>query len=412
VDQDQVVSMGMGGRWTGNRCLRDFEEGPMAGAWLLGAEAGAGSTRTSPKAVLVAVREEETVGAPGTDVALAELRRLADTDGVEVAAEVVQPRDRPDPATYVGSGKAEELAGTVQRVGADLVIADGELSLRQARTLENRVGVRVVDRTALILDIFAGHAHSSEGRLQVELAQIAYQLPRLRGQGQALSRIGGGRVAGGAGIGVRGPGEMRLETQRRKLRQRAGALRRRVAGLERRRERTWLRRAENRVPSVAITGYTNAGKSALLNRLAGAQVTTDDVLFATLDPTVRRINVEGVPFTVSDTVGFVRHLPHQLVDAFASTLEEVRRADLALHVVDAAAPDALSQITTVHGVLNEIGAGDVPELLVLNKADIAPPEWVAALCRVHPGAVTVSALTGEGVDELRVRLAAWAHRPQ
>ncbi|GGP78229.1 GTPase HflX [Saccharothrix coeruleofusca] len=378
----------------------------MAGAWLLGTEADA--ARAPAKAVLVAVREEEDAGAPGTELSLAELRRLADTDGLDIVEQVVQVRGRPDPATYVGSGKADELAATALRADADLVIADGELSPRQARTLEERVGVRVVDRTALILDIFAQHARSSEGRLQVELAQIAYQLPRLRGQGQALSRVGGGRVAGGAGIGVRGPGEMRLETQRRKLRQRAGSLRRRVAELAKRRERTRDRRARNRVPSVAITGYTNAGKSALLNRLAGARAGSADVLFATLDPTVRRIDAEGATLTVTDTVGFVRHLPHQLVDAFGSTLEEVRHADLVLHVADASAPDALDQITTVHGVLHEIDAGEVPELLVLNKTDIAPPEWVAALRRAHPEAVPVSALTGDGVEELRNRLAAWA----
>jgi GTP-binding protein HflX len=382
----------------------------MAGTWLLGTQTEADAARTPPKAVLVAVREEDTAGAPGTELSLAELRRLADTDGLVVVDAVVQARGRPDPATYVGSGKAEELAATARQTDVDLVIADGELSPRQARTLEERVGVRVVDRTALILDIFAGHARSSEGRLQVELAQIAYQLPRLRGQGGGLSRVGGGRVAGGAGIGVRGPGEMRLETQRRKLRQRAGALRERVTELARRRDRTRTRRARNRIPAVAIVGYTNAGKSALLNRLSGADTTSADVLFATLDPTVRRITADGTTLTIADTVGFVRHLPHQLVDAFGSTLEEVRSADLALHVVDASAPDALSQITTVHGVLHEIGAGDVPELLVLTKTDIAPPDWVDALCRAHPDALPVSALTGDGLDRLRTQLLTWARR--
>jgi GTP-binding protein HflX len=382
----------------------------MAGTWLLGTQTDADAARTPPKAVLVAVREEDTAGAPGTELSLAELRRLADTDGLVVVDAVVQARGRPDPATYVGSGKAEELAATARRTDVDLVIADGELSPRQARTLEERVGVRVVDRTALILDIFAGHARSSEGRLQVELAQIAYQLPRLRGQGSGLSRVGGGRVAGGAGIGVRGPGEMRLETQRRKLLQRAGALRERVTELARRRDRTRTRRARNRIPAVAIVGYTNAGKSALLNRLSGADTTSADVLFATLDPTVRRLTADGTTLTIADTVGFVRHLPHQLVDAFGSTLEEVRSADLALHVVDASAPDALSQITTVHGVLHEISAGDIPELLVLTKTDIAPPDWVDALCRAHPGALPVSALTGDGLDRLRTQLLTWARR--
>ncbi|RLK23942.1 GTP-binding protein HflX [Micromonospora sp. M71_S20] len=376
----------------------------MAGSWLLGNGSGAPAAR--PTAVLVAVHQDEAGDTgPGTEVSLAELRRLADTDGLAVVDEVVQNRPRPDPATFVGSGKVDELAALTERTGADLVIADGELTPGQVRNLEERVGVRVVDRTALILDIFAEHARTSEGRVQVELAQIAYQLPRLRGDGRSMSRIGGGRMAGGAGMGVRGPGEMRLETQRRRLRQRATRLRRNASELTRRRDRNRERRARNQVPSVSITGYTNAGKSALLNRLTGADAQVQDVLFATLDPTVRRVRVGEVLFTVTDTVGFVRHLPHQLVDAFRSTLDEVSRSDLALHVVDASAPDALDQITTVHGVLHEIGAGDVPELLVLNKIDVAPGEWVDALRRVHPGAVAVSALTGAGMDELRAALA-------
>ncbi|TDC38968.1 GTPase HflX [Micromonospora sp. 15K316] len=375
----------------------------MAGSWLLGEGWGVPGRR--PTALLAGVRDEGAgdTGA-GTATSLEELRRLADTDGLEVADAVVQNRTRPDPATFLGSGKVDELAALAERTGADVVIADGELSPGQIRNLEERVGVRVVDRSALILDIFAEHARTGEGRLQVELAQIAYQLPRLRGDGRSLSRVGGGRTAGGAGMGVRGPGEMRLETQRRRLRQRATRLRRNAAELARRRERTRNRRARNQVPSVSITGYTNAGKSALLNRLTGADAQVQDVLFATLDPTVRRLNAGGLTFTVTDTVGFVRHLPHQLVDAFRSTLEEVSGSDLALHVVDASAPDALDQITTVHGVLHEIGAGDVPELLVLNKIDVAPPEWVDCLCRAHPQAVPVSALTGAGTAELRTTL--------
>ncbi|SCF21138.1 GTP-binding protein HflX [Micromonospora purpureochromogenes] len=377
----------------------------MAGTWLLGA--GAETARQRPTAVLVAVREDDGAGGngPGSEVSLEELRRLADTDGLNVADAVVQHRPKPDPATFLGSGKVDELAAATERAGAELVIADGELSPGQVRNLEERVGVRVVDRTALILDIFAEHARTSEGRVQVELAQIAYQLPRLRGDGRSMSRVGGGRVAGGAGIGVRGPGEMRLETQRRTLRQRATRLRRNAGELARRRERTRGRRARNQISSVSITGYTNAGKSALLNRLTGADAQVQDVLFATLDPTVRRISTGELTYTVTDTVGFVRHLPHQLVDAFRSTLDEVTRSDLAMHVVDASAPDAFGQITTVHGVLHEIGAGQVPELLVLNKIDIAPPEWVDALCRAYPDAVPVSALTGAGIDELRRTLA-------
>ncbi len=377
----------------------------MAGAWLLGTDIR-GDRDESPRAVLVAVAQENrTEGAPGTETSLRELERLADTDGLTVVGTVVQVRDRPDPARYVGSGKAEELAAAVERCAADVVIVDGELSPGQARNLHDRVGVPVVDRTALILDIFAEHARTSEGRMQVELAQIAYQLPRLRGAGRTMSRVGGGRVVGGAGMGVRGPGEMRLEIQRRRLRRRAAGLREKVGELGRRRERTQRRRTRHQVPSVAISGYTNAGKSALLNRLSGADVLSQDVLFATLDPVVRRTTAQGLTFTLTDTVGFVRNLPHQLVEAFRSTLEEVTRADLALHVVDASAPDAVSQIATVHAVLQEIGAERVPEVLVLNKIDIALPETVAALRRVYPDALQASALTGAGVNELRDALA-------
>ncbi|WP_249998614.1 GTPase HflX [Actinoplanes sp. M2I2] len=378
----------------------------MAGSWLLGSEDR--HTRDAPpRAVLLAVVQDDRTddGAPGTPTSLRELERLADTDGLTVAGTLVQGRDRPDPATYVGSGKVGELAATVERCDADVVIADGELSPGQARNLRDEVGVPVVDRTALILDIFAEHARTSEGRLQVELAQIAYQLPRLQGAGRTMSRVGGGRVVGGAGMGVRGPGEMRLEVQRRRLRRRAAGLRERAAELGRRRERTQRRRTRNQVPSVAITGYTNAGKSALLNRLSGAGVLTEDVLFATLDPTVRKVTVDGLTFTLTDTVGFVRNLPHQLIEAFRATLDEVTRADLALHVVDASAADALDQITTVRGVLREIGAEQVPEVLVLNKIDVASPETVAALRRSYPDALQVSALTGAGISDLREALA-------
>jgi GTP-binding protein HflX len=382
--------------------------GPAAGATL--GRGGAGTPARSgdePRAILLSLRTEGTRGATGTgdgdgSSSLDELARLADTDGLAVVGQLTQARDRPDPATYLGSGKVEELARLAEQVDADLVIADGELSPAQLRNLEDSTGVRVVDRTALILDIFAEHARSHEGKAQVELAQLAYQLPRLRGGGQALSRIGGGRVAGGAGIGVRGPGEQRLETQRRRLRQRMSTLRRQIAQLARRRETTRRRRAHNRVPSVAITGYTNAGKSALLNRLTGADALVEDALFATLDPIVRRaVLPDGSPHTFADTVGFVRHLPHQLVDAFRSTLDEVAAADLVLHVVDASAPDAMEQVTTVRGVLHEIGATHRPELLALNKIDAAPPEWVKALQQAYPDAVRVSARTGEGLDRLR-----------
>jgi GTP-binding protein HflX len=374
----------------------------MPGTWLLGAQPATDRDQTEqrrPRAVLLGLHgdggragdsrgRESGAGESRADPhrahdPLDELERLAETDGVDVAGRVVQTRDRPDPATYLGSGKVEELAGIVRDRDAGIVIADGDLSPAQVRNLEDRLGARVVDRTALILDIFAQHARSSEGRAQVELAQLAYQLPRLSGQGSAMSRVGGGRTAGGAGMGVRGPGEMRLETQRRHLRRRMTTLRRRVAETARRRERTRSRRRHNRTPSVAITGYTNAGKSALLNRLTGA---------------------DGVEYTLADTVGFVRHLPHQLVDAFHSTLEEVVDADLILHVVDASAPDAMDQVTAVHGVLYEIGARDRPELLALNKIDVAPPEWVAALRARYPSAVPVSARTGEGIEELRTAI--------
>jgi GTP-binding protein HflX len=374
----------------------------MPGPWLVrsgGTDPDAGNGET-PRAVLLGL-DSADAGPGGLD----ELERLAETDGVAVVGRMVQTRNRPDPATYLGSGKVTELAGMVADRHADLVIADGELSPGQVRNLEDRVDARVVDRTALILDVFGQHARSSEGKAQVELAQLAYQLPRLRGQGTAMSRVGGGRVAGGAGIGVRGPGEQRLETERRHLRRRMAALRRQVTETGRRRERTRSRRRRNRVPSVALTGYTNAGKSALLNRLTGADVLVQDALFATLDPTVRRTRTaDGREYTLTDTVGFVRHLPHQLVEAFRSTLEEVVDADLVLHVVDASAADAMDQVTTVRGVLYEIGARDHTELLALNKVDVAPPEWVAALRSAYPSAVPVSAVTGEGLDDLRAAI--------
>ncbi|MEW2290341.1 GTPase HflX [Streptomyces sp. NPDC047841] len=354
--------------------------------------------------MLVGLADRDSPDSATAD-SLDELERLAATDAIEVTDRVVQVRERPDPATYLGSGKVRELAELTEARQADLVIADGELTPAQVRGLEDGVGARVVDRTGLILDIFGEHAHSSEGKAQVELAQLAYELPRLRGHGREMSRIGGGRVAGGAGIGVRGRGEMRLEIRRRHLRRRMRTLREQVRRTARRREVTRGRRVRDRVPSVAITGYTNAGKSALLNRLAGADAEVADVLFATLDPLVRQVRtLDGLSYTLTDTVGFVRRLPHQLVDAFRSTLEEVTRADLALHVVDASSPQATQHIATVREVLREIGAQDVPELLVLNKADLAEPEQMVTLRRLHPGAVAVSARTGEGLGDLRKAL--------
>ncbi|MGW7262192.1 GTPase HflX [Streptomyces sp. NPDC054842] len=381
----------------------------MAGTWLIGeTSAVARRTHETPsrpwRAILLGLARREDPQATAAD-SLTELERLAATDQIAVVDRLVQVRDRPDPATYLGSGKVRELAELVAARQADLVISEGELTPGQVRTLEESIGVRVVDRTRLILDIFGEHARSSEGKAQVELAQLAYELPRLRGQGRELSRIGGGRVAGGAGIGVRGRGEMRLEIQRRHLRRRMRALREQVRRTARRREVTRQRRAHNRIPSVAITGYTNAGKSALLNRLAGADADVADVLFATLDPLVRQAGTAaGLTYTLTDTVGFVRRLPHQLVDAFRSTLDEVVQADLALHVVDASSREANEHISTVRGVLHDIGADAVPELLVLNKADVADPEQLTRLRREHPGAVAVSARTGEGLDDLRAAL--------
>jgi GTPase len=378
----------------------------MPGTWLIGERSegtvhGQETRSRQWRAVLLGLTERNGSDPAEADL-LDELERLAATDGIAVVDRLAQVRERPDPATYLGSGKVRELAELVDARQAELVIAEGELAPAQVHALEESIGVRVVDRTRLILDIFGEHAHSSEGKAQVELAQLAYELPRLRGQGREMSRIGGGRVAGGAGIGVRGRGEMRLEIQRRHLRRRMRALREQVRRTARRREVTRQRRTRNRIPSVAITGYTNAGKSALLNRLAGADAAVADVLFATLDPLVRQVATpDGPTYTLTDTVGFVRRLPHQLVDAFRSTLEEVVQADLALHVVDASSPEATEHIATVRGVLRGIGADGVPELLALNKADLADPEQMAVLRREHPGAVAVSARTGEGLDDLR-----------
>jgi GTPase len=332
---------------------------------------------------------------------LRELSRLAETAGSQVLDGLIQRRSRPDSATYVGAGKAAELAELVASTGADTVICDGELAASQLRRLEGIVRVKVVDRTALILDIFAQHARSKEGKAQVELAQLQYLLPRLRGWGETLSRQAGGRVAGGGGIGTRGPGETKIETDRRRIRSRITKLRRELAEMAVGRQVQRGQRRRREVPSVAIAGYTNAGKSSLLNRLTGAHVLVDDSLFATLDPAVRRARTPaGLPFTLTDTVGFVRHLPHQLVDAFRSTLEEVTDADLILHVVDGSDADPRAQIAAVREVLAEIGVGEVPEIVVINKADQADPIEVEGLRLAERGALVVSARTGEGIDEL------------
>ena len=348
------------------------------------------------------------------DTSLRELAALAETAGSQVLDALIQRRDHPDPATYLGSGKARELADVVAAAGADTVIVDGELAPSQRRALEDVVGVKVVDRTALILDIFAQHAKSREGKAQVELAQLEYLLPRLRGWGESMSRQAGGRVAAGQGIGSRGPGETKIELDRRRIRQRMARLRREIQAMAPSRETKRGSRRRGAIPSVAIAGYTNAGKSSLMNRLTEAGIMVEDALFATLDPTVRRAETsEGRTYTLTDTVGFVRNLPHELIEAFRSTLEEVAGADLVLHVVDAAHPDPLSQVAAVRTVLSEIpGALDVPELIVLNKTDLADAVTLAALRTGLPEAVAVSARTGEGIEELRARIEQMLPHPQ
>jgi GTP-binding protein HflX len=355
------------------------------------------------RVVLVGVWTEGTLR--DAENSLVELKLLAETAGSLVLDGLIQRRDKPDPATYIGSGKAKELRDVVLATGADTVICDGELAPGQLRQLEEICKVKVVDRTALILDIFAQHARSKEGKAQVELAQMTYLLPRLRGWGESLSRQAGGQAAGGVGIGGRGPGETKIETDRRRIRTRMAKLRREIADMSTSREVKRQERRRGEVPSVAIAGYTNAGKSSLLNRLTGAGVLVDDALFATLDPTVRRAQTtDGRAYTLTDTVGFVRHLPHQLVEAFRSTLEEVAGADLIVHVVDGSDADPFAQLAAVRRVFGEIDAHGVPELVVVNKADVADPEVVDAVVasEIRRGnrVVVISARTGAGIDEL------------
>ncbi len=344
---------------------------------------------------------------------MAELALLAETAGSEVLDALYQRRDSPDPATYIGRGKVEGLTEIVRVTGADTVILDGELAPSQLRNLEDKVKVKVVDRTALILDIFAQHAKSREGQAQVELAQLSYMKQRLRGWGGNLSRQAGGRVAGGAGIGGRGPGETKIETDRRRINTKIAKLRRELAHMKTTRDTKRAGRRRHEIPSVAIAGYTNAGKSSLLNRLTDAGVLVEDSLFATLDPTTRRTTTaDGRIYTMSDTVGFVRHLPHQLIEAFRSTLEEVADSDLILHVVDGSHPDPEGQLAAVREVLAEIGADKVPELVVINKADIADPLVIARLRQREPHSVVVSAQTGEGIAEALAAVEADLPRPQ
>ena len=351
------------------------------------------------RVVLVGVWTEGTLAEAETS--LHELAALAETAGSEVLEALIQRRDKPDPATYIGSGKARELRDVVVATGADTVVCDNELTPGQLIQLEDVVKVKVIDRTALILDIFAQHAKSREGKAQVQLAQMQYMLPRLRGWGQSMSRQAGGRVAGGGGIGTRGPGETKIETDRRRIRTRMARLRREIGDMGKSRTTMRQERRRGEVPSVAIVGYTNAGKSSLLNRLTGAGALVEDALFATLDPTVRQAHAkDGRVYTLTDTVGFVRHLPHQLVEAFRSTLEEVAEADLLLHVVDGAHEDPEGQLAAVREVLRDIDATGVPEIVVINKADAADPMVLARLLRSEPHSVVVSAKTGQGIDEL------------
>lgn len=330
---------------------------------------------------------------------LEELARLAETAGSVVLAGLIQRRDVPDTATYIGSGKALELKQIVKENKADTVIFDGELSPGQLRHLEDIVKVKVIDRTWLILDIFAQHAKSSEGKAQVALAQMQYMLPRLRGWGEALSRQAAS--GGSVGIGTRGPGETKLETDRRRIRDSMAKLRREIKQMAKTRDLQRAVRRKSNTPAIAIAGYTNAGKSSLLNRITNAQVLVEDALFATLDTTVRKAQApSGREVTISDTVGFVRHLPHQLVDAFRSTLEEVTNADLILHVVDASDPDPHGQYLAVREVLNEIKADNILEILVFNKIDLLTSEEIHDLELEFPKAVFVSAQKDIGIDEL------------
>ncbi|MEW1905303.1 MULTISPECIES: GTPase HflX [unclassified Streptomyces] len=361
------------------------------------------------RVVLVGVWTSGTV--QDAENSLAELAALAETAGALVLDGVIQRRDKPDPATFIGSGKARELRDIVVETGADTVVCDGELSPGQLIALEDVVKVKVVDRTALILDIFAQHAKSREGKAQVALAQMQYMLPRLRGWGQSLSRqMGGG---GGGGMATRGPGETKIETDRRRIREKMAKMRREIAEMKTGRDIKRQERRRNNVPSVAIAGYTNAGKSSLLNRLTGAGVLVENALFATLDPTVRRAETPtGRVYTLADTVGFVRHLPHHLVEAFRSTMEEVGDSDLILHVVDGSHPAPEEQLAAVREVFRDVGAVNVPEIVVVNKADAADPLVLQRLLRMEKHSIAVSARSGQGIEELLALIDAELPRPR
>jgi GTP-binding protein HflX len=361
------------------------------------------------RVVLVGVWTEGS--ATDNQASMAELAALAETAGSQVLEGLIQRRDKPDTSTYIGSGKAQELREVVLATGADTVICDGELSPAQLTSLEKIVKVKVVDRTALILDIFAQHATSREGKAQVTLAQMQYMLPRLRGWGESMSRQAGGRAGGsGGGVGLRGPGETKIETDRRRIRERMTKLRREIKDMKQARDTQRSRRLHSDMSSIAIVGYTNAGKSSVLNALTGAGVLVQDALFATLEPTTRRAEFEdGRPFVLTDTVGFVRHLPTQLIEAFRSTLEEVVDADLLVHVVDGSDVTPLAQINAVRQVISDVvtdyKSDPPPELLVVNKVDAAGDLALAKLRHALPGALFVSARTGDGIDTLRRRMA-------
>jgi GTPase len=355
--------------------------------------------RAKQRAFCIAVAPE--------DETLAELRELLRTAGVAAVGQAVQHRDGPHPNTYFGRGKLEELRPLLADTDANLVVCDDELTPRQERNLEEALGLPVIDRTAVILDIFAGHAHTADGKLQVELAQLEYNLARMRGLWTHLERLGAGRIDGG--IGTRGPGETQIETDRRLARDRISALRRKLAGVRSSRGVMRAERERAALPQVALAGYTNAGKSTLLNALTdelggagGGPVGVRDRLFHTLDPTTRTVRIGGRPMLVTDTVGFIRKLPHQLVDAFAATLEETRLADLIVHVVDASVPEEelLEMVRAVEDVLEEIGAGGAPRLLALNKADLIDDDRRRELGFRHPDALLLSAETGEGLEAL------------
>lgn len=362
------------------------------------------------RVVLVGVWTEGTTAE--IEATMAELKALAETAGSEVVEMIYQKRDRPDAGTYIGSGKVRELKEIVAATGADTVVCDGELSSGQLIALEKALDVKVIDRTMLILDIFAQHAKSKEGKAQVSLAQMEYLITRVRGWGSALSRQAGGRAGSNGGVGLRGPGETKIEADRRRLRQDMARLRRELSGMKTSRDVKRAKRRGSTIPQIAIAGYTNAGKSSLINAMTGAGVLVEDALFATLDPTTRRAELaDGRAVVFTDTVGFVRHLPTQLVEAFRSTLEEVVEADLVLHVVDGSDPFPLKQIEAVNGVITdivrELDVPAPPELIVVNKIDAADPLVLAELRHAIDDVVFVSALTGEGIPELEQRVEAF-----